>query len=171
MYQRSPTYVMSTKNGLRILLSGASSSFVSAVQRLINRTHRSVLRTRATDRDRRHHTRFIPTASHTPCPSTEDERSGRGGQVSSRFCSLSDHALRNDIVLREILDGLRKRGFKLGWGNEGSGFLLLAWTKGGGYYLGSYFHYPSAKSIQSLRPQLIVCFTTRPTQTSARANL
>ncbi|KAA1476299.1 FAD/NAD-P-binding domain-containing protein [Dentipellis sp. KUC8613] len=36
---------------------------------------------------------------------------------------------------KETLDGLRKVGFKLGWGHDGSGFLMLAWTRSGGYYL------------------------------------
>ncbi|KAA1476298.1 FAD/NAD-P-binding domain-containing protein [Dentipellis sp. KUC8613] len=36
---------------------------------------------------------------------------------------------------KEMLDGLRKVGFKLGWGHDGSGFLMLAWTRSGGYYL------------------------------------
>jgi len=37
---------------------------------------------------------------------------------------------------REILDGLQKRGFKTTLGDDDSGFLLMAWNKGGGYYLG-----------------------------------
>lgn len=37
---------------------------------------------------------------------------------------------------RETLDGLKKRGFKLTFGEDGSGFLLLVWARGGGYYLG-----------------------------------
>ncbi|EGO00145.1 hypothetical protein SERLA73DRAFT_107137 [Serpula lacrymans var. lacrymans S7.3] len=36
---------------------------------------------------------------------------------------------------KELLDGLRARGFKLSMGDEGSGCLILAWTKAGGYYL------------------------------------
>ncbi|KAF8843041.1 FAD/NAD(P)-binding domain-containing protein [Paxillus ammoniavirescens] len=36
---------------------------------------------------------------------------------------------------KELLDGLRKVGFKLTFGEDDSGFLLLAWTKAGGYYL------------------------------------
>lgn len=36
---------------------------------------------------------------------------------------------------KEILDGLKKRGFRLGWGHGGSGFLTLALTRSGGYYL------------------------------------
>ncbi|KAG2090630.1 uncharacterized protein F5147DRAFT_787192 [Suillus discolor] len=36
---------------------------------------------------------------------------------------------------KELLDGLRKRGFKTTLGDDDSGFLLMAWNKGGGYYL------------------------------------
>ncbi|KIJ68134.1 hypothetical protein HYDPIDRAFT_107789 [Hydnomerulius pinastri MD-312] len=36
---------------------------------------------------------------------------------------------------KELLDGLRKVGFKLTFGEDDSGFLLLAWKKAGGYYL------------------------------------
>ena len=34
------------------------------------------------------------------------------------------------------MDGLRKVGFKLGWGSDGAGFLYNAMSRGGGYYLG-----------------------------------
>lgn len=37
---------------------------------------------------------------------------------------------------REVLDGLRNRGFKLNEGILGTGFALLAWNNAGGYYLG-----------------------------------
>ncbi|KAI0041062.1 hypothetical protein FA95DRAFT_1683437 [Auriscalpium vulgare] len=36
---------------------------------------------------------------------------------------------------KEMIDGLERVGFKLGWGVDGSGFLLLAWDRAGGYYL------------------------------------
>lgn len=36
---------------------------------------------------------------------------------------------------KELLDGLHKRGFKTTLGEDDSGFLLMAWNKGGGYYL------------------------------------
>ncbi|EGO00127.1 hypothetical protein SERLA73DRAFT_107112 [Serpula lacrymans var. lacrymans S7.3] len=36
---------------------------------------------------------------------------------------------------KELLDGLRARGFQLSMGEEDTGILLLAWTKAGGYYL------------------------------------
>ncbi|KIM76995.1 hypothetical protein PILCRDRAFT_796588 [Piloderma croceum F 1598] len=35
----------------------------------------------------------------------------------------------------DLLDNLRKRGFKLTMGKDGTGFLLLALEKGGGYYI------------------------------------
>ena len=37
---------------------------------------------------------------------------------------------------RELLDGLRGSGFRLNFGDDGSGFLMKAWERGGGYYLG-----------------------------------
>lgn len=39
-------------------------------------------------------------------------------------------------VFRDLLDGLRKRGFQLNDGYLGTGSRLLAWSKRGGYYLG-----------------------------------
>jgi hypothetical protein len=36
----------------------------------------------------------------------------------------------------DLLDGLRRRGFKLTMGEDDSGFLQMAWQRGGGYYLG-----------------------------------
>ncbi|KAG1751337.1 uncharacterized protein EDB91DRAFT_1243608 [Suillus paluster] len=36
---------------------------------------------------------------------------------------------------KELLDGLRRRGFKLTFGEDGSGFLSMVWSKAGGYYL------------------------------------
>ena len=37
---------------------------------------------------------------------------------------------------RDILDGLRKKGFKLTDGPGGAGFASLLYTRGGGYYFG-----------------------------------
>jgi len=36
---------------------------------------------------------------------------------------------------KELLDGLRSRGFGITTGEDGSGFLMLAWSRAGGYYL------------------------------------
>ena len=38
---------------------------------------------------------------------------------------------------RETLDGLSRVGFRLNTGIDGSGFILLAWSKAGGYYFGA----------------------------------
>ena len=40
-------------------------------------------------------------------------------------------------VFRETLDGLRRVGFRLNTGIDGTGFILLAWTKASGYYFGA----------------------------------
>ena len=43
----------------------------------------------------------------------------------------------SEDVFRETLDGLRRVGFRLNTGIDGSGFILLAWTKASGYYFGA----------------------------------
>lgn len=48
---------------------------------------------------------------------------------------------------RELLDGLHKRGFKTTLGDDDAGFLLMAWSKGGGYYLGWSFHLRAGVSL------------------------
>ncbi|TFK48084.1 FAD/NAD(P)-binding domain-containing protein [Heliocybe sulcata] len=35
----------------------------------------------------------------------------------------------------ELLEGLRRKGFRLSMGDDGSGLIILAWTRGGGYYI------------------------------------
>ena len=66
---------------------------------------------------------------------------------------------------RELLEGLRKRGFRTNKGyKDTSGAHLLAWTKGGGYYLGV-FHcflkdapvsYPCSIFVETGASQLII---------------
>lgn len=41
-----------------------------------------------------------------------------------------------NVISRDLLVGLRKRGFQLNFGYLGTGSRLLAWSKRGGYYLG-----------------------------------
>jgi hypothetical protein len=41
---------------------------------------------------------------------------------------------------RDLLDALHKRGFRTNQGIHGTGFGLLAWSKAGGYYLGTHVH-------------------------------
>jgi hypothetical protein len=45
-----------------------------------------------------------------------------------------------DEGFRELLDGLRKRGFKTTLGDDDSGFLFTALNRGGGYYLGWFIY-------------------------------
>lgn len=46
------------------------------------------------------------------------------------------HFVDAEINIRDLLDGLKKIGFKLSTGIDGSGFPLLAWERAGGYYFG-----------------------------------
>ncbi|KAH7913460.1 hypothetical protein BJ138DRAFT_1146035 [Hygrophoropsis aurantiaca] len=96
MVQRSPTYIMSTKEGMPRLLAlywegGPPTDVADRINasypnHLIKLVHQRV-------------TRQIAEAD------------------------------------KELLDGLRARGFKTTLGIDDSGFLLLAWNKAGGYYL------------------------------------
>ena len=40
---------------------------------------------------------------------------------------------------REMLDGLRRVGFRLNTGIDGTGFVLLVWSRASGYNLGANF--------------------------------
>ena len=42
----------------------------------------------------------------------------------------------DDIIHRELLDGLKKLGFKLNMGEDGSGVIMLFLRRGGGFYFG-----------------------------------
>ncbi|KAI0320568.1 FAD/NAD(P)-binding domain-containing protein [Amylostereum chailletii] len=97
MYQRSPTYIMSAKHGLRILLGDLYSETGPPTE--------------------------IADILNASFP--------------NHLMYLLHKRMTEDIAEadKETLDGLKKVGFKLGWGIDGSGFLMLAWTKGGGYYL------------------------------------
>jgi hypothetical protein len=43
------------------------------------------------------------------------------------------------VPTRETLEGLRRVGFRLNTGIEGTGFILLVWQKASGYYFGAFF--------------------------------
>ncbi|KII91612.1 hypothetical protein PLICRDRAFT_38413 [Plicaturopsis crispa FD-325 SS-3] len=97
LYQRGPTYVMSTKEGYK---------------RLMNPLY--VENGPPTDVADRLHASF-----------------------PNNLLKLMHKRMTDEIAEadKDILDGLRKRGFKLTSGIDGSGFLLLAWSRAGGYYL------------------------------------
>ncbi|TFY53862.1 hypothetical protein EVJ58_g9204 [Rhodofomes roseus] len=97
LYQRSETYIMSTKNGMPRIMQDVFWENTGPVE----------------PNDR----------IHTSMPT---------------FMMKEIHKrLTKDIAEadKEILDGLQKAGFKLGWGSDGAGFLYNAMTRGGGYYL------------------------------------
>ncbi|TFK48079.1 FAD/NAD(P)-binding domain-containing protein [Heliocybe sulcata] len=96
MVQRSPTYIMSTKEGIpRLLAIYSENGPPTDVADRINASY--------------------------PNP----------------LMKLMHQRLVKDIAEadKDILQGLERVGFKLGWGEDGSGFLYLAWKKAGGYYL------------------------------------
>jgi len=97
MFQRSPTYIMTVKEGMPRLLVSVYSE-------------------------------------NGPPIDIADKITA---SFPHKLVKLMHQRLVQDIAAadKETLDGLRKRGFKLGWGEDNSGFVLLAWSKGGGYYL------------------------------------
>ncbi|KAG6855463.1 hypothetical protein H0H87_002427, partial [Tephrocybe sp. NHM501043] len=97
MYQRGPTYVMSTSNGWKVLMEGVYSEG------------------------------GLPTEIADRLNASFPHHSNVGlAQRSTKAIAELD---------KDLLDGLRARGFLLTDGIQGTGFGLLAWSKAGGYYL------------------------------------
>lgn len=73
MYQRSPTYIMSAKHGLRILLGGICP-FTSSAPSFANSTDalRLVLGGRTTNGNRGHPQRVLPQPPHVPPAQADD---------------------------------------------------------------------------------------------------
>ncbi|KAJ6490350.1 hypothetical protein C8R47DRAFT_1273552 [Mycena vitilis] len=97
MFQRSSTYVMTTKNGWRVLMEGVYSENAPPVD-VADRLNASY-----------------------PNRLTEVLAPRRTLEIAEA-----------DKVL---LDGLRKRGFRLNLGYKDAGFSLAVWENAGGYYL------------------------------------
>ena len=57
---------------------------------------------------------------------------------------------------RDILDGLRSRGFQLNDGPHGAGMLLLASTRAGGYYLGA-FRFRTSATLRTIPLSTLGC--------------
>ena len=57
-------------------------------------------------------------------------------------CFHDLHSSLNDSP-REWLDGLRRVGFRLNTGIDDTGFMLLVWSKAGGYHFGADSPYTS----------------------------
>ncbi|KAJ3788473.1 hypothetical protein GGU11DRAFT_815041 [Lentinula aff. detonsa] len=98
MYQRSSTYIMSTKAGWEVLFSNLYAE--------------DTLPTDLADR----------VNASFPL-----------GFMMNGFAQRATEAIAEKD--RNMLDGLRKRGFKLNMGINGTGFGMLAWSKASGYYL------------------------------------
>ncbi|KAF8629326.1 hypothetical protein AX15_003509 [Amanita polypyramis BW_CC] len=97
MYQRGPTYIMSTKNGWDVLFTGLYSENAPP--------------TDIADRLTASFPHFMGL--------------GLAQRSAKRIAELD----------KDLLDALHKRGFKTHLGIHDTGFALLAWSKGGGYYL------------------------------------
>ncbi|KAE9407932.1 hypothetical protein BT96DRAFT_54915 [Gymnopus androsaceus JB14] len=98
MYQRSSTYIMSTKHGWEVLFSNLYAE--------------GALPTDIADR----------VSASFPL-----------GFAAHGFAQRSTQLIAEKD--KTLLEDLRKRGFKLNMGIDGTGFGLLAWTKASGYYL------------------------------------
>ncbi|KAF9459685.1 hypothetical protein BDZ94DRAFT_1380914 [Collybia nuda] len=97
MYQRSSTYIMTTKSGWKVLFEGVYSE-----------------------------------------GGPPSDVADRLNASFPNFMSIGVAQRTTKIIAeldKDILEGLRKRGFKLNDGLLGTGFALLAWSKAGGYYL------------------------------------
>ncbi|KAA1476329.1 FAD/NAD(P)-binding domain-containing protein [Dentipellis sp. KUC8613] len=61
-------------------------------------------------------------------------------RLNASFPNFLNHLVQQRVVQdiatkdKEVLDGLKRVGFRLNYGVDGSGFALLAWGRGGGYY-------------------------------------
>jgi cation diffusion facilitator CzcD-associated flavoprotein CzcO len=97
MLQRGPTFVMTTKNGWKVIMDRVYSEVAPP-------TH-------------------IADLINASLPVTLQEN------IHQRYVQVLQQAD------KELLDGLRKRGFKLSLGTKDAGLLLLAWDKSSGYYL------------------------------------
>ncbi|KAG6834009.1 hypothetical protein H0H93_012598, partial [Arthromyces matolae] len=108
MYQRGSTYVMSTKNGWKVLMAGAYSEG------------------------------GLPTdvADRLSASFPHHFNVGLAQRSTKAIAELDKfHSYQLLTIERDLLDSLRARGFQLNFGIQGTGFGLLAWSKAGGYYL------------------------------------
>ncbi|KAF9461716.1 hypothetical protein BDZ94DRAFT_1263163 [Collybia nuda] len=97
MYQRSSTYVMTTKNGWKLIMAGSYCEGGPP--------------TDIVDRHTASFSNFIGI-----------------GLAQRRVKAIAE-------LDKDLLDGLRKRGFQINFGYLDTGSRLLAWSKRGGYYL------------------------------------
>lgn len=115
MFQRSSTYVMTQSNGVRILLTGlySENSPPTNVSDRLNASFPNRLM------------EFLAPRM------TLDV-----AEADKYVLNIPHHSPTSTFMYRELLDGLRKRGFKLDLGYKDAGFMLAVWEKAGGYYIG-----------------------------------
>ena len=117
MYQRSSTYIMSTKEGAPILYKRKSLSPL--------RLHS--------------YPDFPPKTTANYWEGGPPTQTADRIEYTLPILLAKLFAQRQTVQLaeadKEILDGLRSVGYKLNDGEEGSGFLFLALKRAGGYYL------------------------------------
>jgi hypothetical protein len=119
MFQRSSTYVMTTKNGWRILFEGLYSENAPPVD-VADRLNASY-----------------------PNRLVELLAPRRTLEIAEADKSVVYKYMIEPLLspFRELLDGLRKRGFRLNLGYKDAGFSLAVWERAGGYYLGKQISY------------------------------
>ncbi|KAG5640708.1 hypothetical protein DXG03_007477, partial [Asterophora parasitica] len=132
MYQRSPTYIMSTKNGWDVLMGG--TSYVPLLIPQPN-TLAGVYSEDGPPSDIAD--RLSASFPHHMGVGLSQRKVKEIAELD-KYASSSCPSLIADShnpIQRDILDGLRGRGFLLTDGIHGTGFGLLAWSRAGGYYL------------------------------------
>ncbi|KAG6810447.1 hypothetical protein H0H92_011820 [Tricholoma furcatifolium] len=136
MYQRGSTYIMTTKNGWKVLMGGKQTLyhlidiwiFADGLQGVYSE---GGLPTDIADRlsaSFPHHFGVSLSQRSTKVIAELDKF------VPFLYCP-SKERLSLHRAFRDLLDALNARGFKTNFGIQGTGFGLLAWSKAGGYYL------------------------------------
>jgi hypothetical protein len=136
MVQRGPSYIMSTKEGMPRLLKGDATTFLLWSNTLLKLDiHTGLywegpLPTDIADRINASFPSNVLKSIH--------QRTTKSIAEADRCIYLPTLDSRADWyrLPSDLLDGLRKRGFKTTMGDDDSGFFSMAWTKAGGYYLG-----------------------------------
>ena len=140
MFQRGSTYVMSVAHGVKRVFGGSFTDFYEihmATRNLfeLGLYYEGGPPPDVADRINASFPNYLQKPLHRRIV-VDIENEDR-----SVLCPSARHPWgRNEspVPTRETLDGLRRVGFRLNTGIDGSGFLLLAWSKAGGYYFGAH---------------------------------
>ncbi|KAF7378261.1 Flavin-containing monooxygenase [Mycena sanguinolenta] len=125
MYQRSSTHVLTAKNGLARIMKPIywEGGPPTEVADRLNASFPHLMSISLNQRQ----ARVI----------AEDDKYAFISSILSIYqCELGNpKQLGIDSLYRDLLDGLRKRGFKLNMGMMDAGFAISAWNRGGGFYI------------------------------------